>query len=93
MPTFLNVTVPDAILADLQREAADTGTTPELVAAKRLADALLPSGPLPRRTPEEVAAALARIAEVSAGREQLAAKYGVMPDSTLDIAEDRRRDG
>jgi predicted DNA-binding antitoxin AbrB/MazE fold protein len=28
---------------------------------------------------------------VSRYREELKAKYGVMPDSTLDIAEDRRR--
>ena len=37
MPATLAVTVPDATLADLQREAADTGSTPEQVAAARLA--------------------------------------------------------
>jgi predicted DNA-binding antitoxin AbrB/MazE fold protein len=37
--------------------------------------------------------ALAWFAEMRAAREQLAAKYGPFPDSTPDIAADRRRDG
>jgi predicted DNA-binding antitoxin AbrB/MazE fold protein len=37
--------------------------------------------------------ALAWFAEMRAARERLAAKYGVFPDTTPDIAADRRRDG
>ena len=92
MPATLTVTLQDDTLADLRREAADTGTTPEVVAARRLADAFPPPGPQPRRTAEEIADALARIADATAFRERLAARHGVMPDSTLDIVADRRRD-
>jgi predicted DNA-binding antitoxin AbrB/MazE fold protein len=35
--------------------------------------------------------ALAWMERVSKHREQLAAKYGILPDSTKDIAEDRTR--
>jgi len=37
--------------------------------------------------------ALAWFAEMRQARERLAAKYGLFPDSTPDIAADRRRDG
>ena len=42
--------------------------------------------------PTDTDTALARLAEVTAFRERLEAKYGLFPDSTLDIAADRRRD-
>jgi predicted DNA-binding antitoxin AbrB/MazE fold protein len=35
--------------------------------------------------------ALAWMAEISRRREQFAAAHGFLPDSTIDIAEDRRR--
>ncbi|MEN6451449.1 MAG: antitoxin family protein [Thermoguttaceae bacterium] len=35
--------------------------------------------------------ALAWLEETDRLRNELAAKYGIMPDSTLDIAEDRKR--
>ncbi len=41
--------------------------------------------------PLEQEDATAWIERVSKHREQLAAKYGVMPDSAIDIAEDRAR--
>lgn len=44
MPATLTVTVPDDTLAELQREAADTGSTPEQVAAARLAAPRKPGG-------------------------------------------------
>jgi predicted DNA-binding antitoxin AbrB/MazE fold protein len=39
------------------------------------------------------AAALAWFAEMRLARERVAAKYGLFPDTTPDIAADRRRDG
>ena len=74
------LTISDDVYARLEQQMHLRGFTD----ADRFLDALLP----PLDTPEQRHAVVERI---RAFQEQMAAKYGMMPDSTELIREDRER--